>query len=311
MKNDKKKEEKRIARNVSSAYATEIRQKNTLAFLDKFGEHNRLWIQQLADAFRARGKFGLHLFSLADHYDDLRDKEVAMFVSLLFANNDQLLIQQGTMLDVLGSHPYDTMIAKGGLSDLTIGEVQNERLPGTFTRNFHIAHLLSRVRELYDEYGGIENSIREVLKENKCFDPFMALSNLLMGIDNNQRQFKFNLLLMIMAETEGLGIGAGNFPEKPLYCPENKAVIEFLEIWFPEYHRCGLPFDKALNYFGLRRQTDFYYAYLGFDVLKKVNTDEVKKYVRMYQHRFDIRKVDRLYDLRNAVPRIFFEPELE
>lgn len=74
---------------MSSPYDTEIRRKVMTDFFGNFLVYHNKWMQELADAFRKRGRFGIHLFALCDGYNDPMDKEVAAFASLMLTKNPE------------------------------------------------------------------------------------------------------------------------------------------------------------------------------------------------------------------------------
>ena len=306
MKKKEKKESEKLERAAVIAMRTEVRKKATLSFLNEFGKNNKQWLQCLADECKAQNAWGLTIFSLVDFYSDPKDKEVAMVCCLLLSENEHILKQHEAMYQILGKNPFETLIVNRGFTDLSSGESQNVRLPGTFKFNWHIAKLLSRYSEIIEEYGSVESCINELLDSHRFFSPYTALVNL---FPCQQPQYKLNLLLLIMAGRDGMGLGMWNFPDETLICPENKSLIEFVELWFPDFYRCGLTFDKAVNSIGLNSQLDLFYAYLGFKALKAVNYDEVLRYTRLYLKRYNDRNSDDLYKLKNLQPRIFFKTE--
>lgn len=297
----------KVDRSAERALLTEIRRKNSIAFIKEFQRDHRGWMQRLADEYKARGEFGIHLFSLADHYSDMADKEVAILASLLLAENDSLLLQQQEMYNILGYSPHKFFLCNRGFVELSRGEIQTKVIPKTMTFYHEIANLFNTVYEIREEYGSIEGYLHEFLRFNSHIDLFYALAHTFKNVKVSKRQFKLNLMLMILAGKDGLGLNYWQFPGYKLLCPEKKEVIEFMELWFPDYSRCGLTFDKAVEAIGLQEPTDFYYAYLGFEALKKVNAVELRQYCRRYMKHYNDKKLDRLYDLKNMQPKIFFE----
>lgn len=297
------KEEKKI----SQALKIELRKKNTLAFLNEFQRNHREWMQELADAYKNRGRFGIHLFSLADNYSDIEDIEVALFASLMLSDNEYLLQQQQEMRELLGKHPYQDFFLKRGFVELSLGANQNKIITKTFTCYHDIAKLFNLLYEWESEYGIIYNAFLEKLSEFKS--PYYAMICLLRLAKINQPQYKVNLLLLHLLTGQGLGYGIWRGKCDGLLCPENRDIIEFLELWFPDYSQCGLTFDRALRAIGLKEDTDFYYCYLGFKELQKVNSVEVRQYCHRYMSKYNNRNSNRLYELKAMQPRIFFDAD--
>ncbi len=290
------------------AFQTDIRRKTMTDFLGAFWVHHRVWMQELADAFKARGRFGIHLFALCDGYNDPLDKEVAAFSSLMLTKNPETrLLQQHELRELIGEHPYNDFLANRKFVELSMGNNQTVRLYKSFSQWYELADVLSCLYDIIDAYGSTGEAIKALMKRKRLLDPFMALSNLLMRINITTRQYKLNLLLMYMCQKDGIGCGVWDIDPARLMCPENKDIIEFLELWFPDYSRCGLTFDKALNLFGLRNQTDFFYAYMGFNVLKMVNNEETLRYVKHYQNKYNNRTLTRLLAMQRLQPKIIFE----
>lgn len=305
----KQKEQENLERSALKAYKMECRKNVTLQFFKEFAKNHVAWIQKLADAYKSSDAKRLGIFGLANNYSNDRDVEIALFACLLLSDNEHLLKQQETVYEILGSHPYSKIIKGRGFVEISTGENQNKRVPGTFVLYFEVAQLLSRLYDIIEEYGSVCNCVWSIMTENKFFDPYIALSNILMGMKINQRQYKLNLLLLILCTKDGIGMDLWNLPKESLLCPENKSIIEFLEIWLPDYHECGLTFDRAVNAFELKSQTDFYYAYCGFELLRKLKATEVAKYVHLYQTRWKGRDKRRLYEIKKLQPAISFEVE--
>jgi len=302
-----------IDRSATRAYYLEVKKKNTLEFIREFQKSHRVWMQDLADAYKERKRFGNHLFALADFYNSKEDKEVALLASLFLSENDSLLIQQQELYNILGASPYKNFLCNRRFTELARGDVQSKHLTNSMTSYYEICDLFQRIYEIIEEYGSVEDACYALLIKNKYFDPFLAMVKLLHTTGVHARQYKLNLLLMVLATNDGMGLGLWNFKDKnfahpDLYCPENRNLTDFLEVWFPDYIRCGLTFDKAVNAMGMREQTDFYYAYRGFEELKMVNPAEVVAYCRRYQKRYNERNSTRPYILKELEPKIFFDP---
>lgn len=296
-------------RKISQALKIELRKKNTLAFLNEFQRNHRKWMQELADTYKNRGRFGIHLFSLADNYSEIEDIEVALFASLLLSDNDYLLQQQQEMQELLGRHPYQDFFLKRGFAELSRGDCQTKHIAKTFTCYYDIARLFDILYEWRGEYGSVKKAYLATKDECKNTNPFFAMGRILSLAKVNQRQYKVNLLLLHLLTSGGLGYGLwGNNPYG-LLCPENRDIIQFLELWFPDYSQCGLTFDRALRAIGLREDIDFYYCYLGFKELQKVNGVEVRQYCHRYINKYNNRNSNRLYELKSMQPRIFFDAE--
>lgn len=290
------------------AYQTDIRRKTMTDFLGAFWVHHRVWMQELADAFKARGRFGIHLFALCDGYNDPLDKEVAAFASLMLTKNPETrLLQQHELRELIGEHPYKEFLMNRKFVELSMGNNQTVRLYKSFNQWHELADVISCLYDIVEAYGNTGEAIRTIMKRKRLLDPFMALSTLLMRIDITSRQYKLNLLLMYMAQKDGIGCGVWDIDTSRLLCPENKDMIEFLELWFPDYSRCGFTFDKALDLFGFRNQTDFFYAYMGFNVLKMANTEETLRYVKHYQNKYNNRTLTRLLAMQRLQPKLIFE----
>ncbi len=293
---------------MSSPYDTEIRRKVMTDFFGNFLVYHNKWMQELADAFRKRGRFGIHLFALCDGYNDPMDKEVAAFASLMLTKNPETrLLQQHELRELIGEHPFRDFLMNRRFMELSKGNNQTMKLCKSFNQNYELANVLSCLYDIVEAYGSTGEAVRREFKKKRYLDPFMALSSLLMRVDITSRQYKLNLLLMYMCEKDGIGCGLWDLPTDRLLCPENKELIEFLELWFPDYVKCGMTFDKAVSLFRLRSQVDFFYCYLGFNVLKMANSEETLRYVKHYQNKYNNRTLTRLLAMHRLEPRLIFD----
>ena len=304
----KKKSKPPINDSASMAYWTETKRKTMTDFLGAFWVHHRVWMQELADAFKARGRFGIHLFSLCDGYSDPMDKEVAAFASLLLTKNPETrLLQQHELRELIGEHPYRNFLMNRKFVELSMGNNQTMRMCKSFTQMYELASVLSCLYEIVNTYGSVGEGMKSGLKGRKNLDPYIVLSSLLMREHITMRQYKLNLLLMYMCQTDGIGCGVWDIDCSRLYCPEDRDMIEFMELWFPEFWQCGLTFDRAVNLLQLRNQTDFFYCCMGFNVLKMANTEETLRYVKHYQNKFNNRTLTRLLAMHRLEPKFVFE----
>lgn len=297
----------KVDRSAEKALLLEIKRKNSITFITEFQRDHRGWMQRLANAYKERGRFGIHLFSIADHYSDMEDKEVALFASLMLAENDSLLLQQQELYNIIGDSPYKNFLCNRRFVELSRGDSQKKLIPKSWTQYHEISNIFSIIYDICAEFGCMEAYIHDYLRNHPYTDPFMALADTFKYAKVTKRKYKLNLLLLILAGTDGMGMGKWHFDGYKLLCPEGKEIIEFLELWFPDFWECGLTFDKAVEAMGLQEPTDLYYAYRGFEALKKVNAVEVRQYCRRYSKHYNDRKSSRLYDLKNMQPKIFFE----
>lgn len=297
----------KVDKSAEKALLLEIKRKNSITFIKEFQRNHKEWMQRLSDAYKERGRFGIHLFSIADHYSDPEDKEVALFASLLLVENDGLLLQQQELYNILGNNPYKNFLCNRRFIELSRGDSQTKRIPKTWTQYHELAELFSIIYDISDEFGSMEYYLHDYIRNNPFTDPFMALADTFKHTKIKAPKYKINLMLLILAGTDGMGIGKWNFEDQTLLCPEGKGTIEFLELWFPDFWQCGLTFDKAVEAIGLQEPTDMYYAYRGFETLKNVNAVEVRQYCRRYIKHYNDRKLDRLRDLRSMQPMIFFD----
>jgi hypothetical protein len=110
-----------------------------------------------------------------------------------------------------------------------------------------------------------------------------------------------------------MGIGLWRIDNQKLKCPESVGTRKFLQLWLPMSCRRGslFTFDEGVKLMGMNRDSDFFYAYLGWQELCRRNPKGCSRYSTVYNKRYTERnllKEKYWVNGRDAiVPNILFE----
>ena len=124
-----------------------VRQKNLRDYFKDFSRLHREWLQALADRVKERGEFGIHKFMLADYYKSQKDKELALFVSLIVSENGDILQQVGHLRELLGDSPTNMYNSRSFVRFGT-GRNRDKRIQGCQQPMWKLANVLSRVWDI-------------------------------------------------------------------------------------------------------------------------------------------------------------------
>lgn len=269
----------------------------------EFTKHHVVWMNKLKDEFLKTDNFGIRPETIVDYYTDKRDKEVALFSSLLISTDDNAKCLEKIMIlrGVIGEHPWEWFKNRGFVNVMSI---------------WHGAK--KRVFELFDKLWV------ECFKDNKynsleeCFAKSCQRygTNLLETIET-MCQFRswrisrsrFALLMLVCSHSEGIGRGIWNIPPAMVRIPVTGSLSGFLRTWMPDAPRYGTP-DECLVLFGMT-DADFYFCHLAYNCLKKYHPEECSKYVTFYQTAYKKHIRYGGYDWRKHFPEINFSPKSE
>ena len=242
---------------------------------------------------------------LPSYYSEARDKEVALFVATLMPESGDIMTNISEMRAVMGEHPW-IWFAERGFVTMSLGTVMKNRTGGV--TNWKIAALLHRLwcENPPDSFVGTVHRIA-AKKLGDSDTPFLAaLYELYNGLDIDSLNYRIRLLFMILVTSDGFGLGLWPDDTDEVRCPLTDDSRRFLETWFPDAKRYG-SYDKCVHEFGFDKDHFFWYAYLGFRALEKVEPDKcaylTKRYQRWYKN--DVR-VERRYWIA-LLPDIHFE----
>ncbi len=285
----------------------EIRKRNITNYFVNFSKPHRIWLQDLADRYKAKGEFPMLPISiLPSYYENKYDKEVAAFAALLISENSEFDRVQ-TFRELLGDSPWEWFRSRSFVS-LSIGSMRDKRTGGVY--NWKIANLMNR---LWNEceitagreekpFVGIGQMLFDIVKQTRSmFLDALAFLTANCGVGHNL--YKLRLLLLVFGTSDGLGIGLWNIPEEQLQCPLAEGMITFVQTWFPDCKRIGGT-DVAISKFGFERECDFFYAFLGYKELQKRNPKGCKVYATRYRGWYDEAIRPRRYQWREILPEI-------
>ena len=298
----------------------EVRKKNISEYFVNFSQYHRLWLQELAERYKARGEFPMYpMIILPSYYDNPKDKEVALFVAMLIKEDGDFGRIQA-IKNLIGKSPWK-WFEKREFIRLSIGSERHKRTGGV--EHWRIANLMSR---LWDECHTLDfeipnfvnpcitykqtcvtsiGEIIEIITNQQHCSYFDTLSYLLTDCTVGAFLYKIRLLLLIVASSDGFGLGLWSITPSEVKCPLREGIWQFVKTWFPEYKRIG-SIDDAISLFGFERESDFFYAWLGYNELQKRNPKECSYYATAYLRRYELGSKVKKYRWVGIQPEIPF-----
>ena len=282
----------------------EVRRKNISDYFLHASMHHRAWMQELADAYKARGVFpALPILVLPSYYHDARDREVAAFAALLIPADEEYW-RINEFRKVMGDHPFE-WLKNREFVHLSIGDTQNMRTGGV--TNWRIARLMDVLWEdvFEDGLGSIRAAVSRYCYMKGCtyFDAVMHILSSCSYAPSYR--YMARLLLMTLGSDDGFGFGIWKGMEEEIRCPIDTGMPEFVSTWFPDYRRYGqLP--DAVRLFGMRNECDLLYAFWGYKELQKRNPDGCSNYATSYLRWYEMGVYKSPYVWRNILPAIDF-----
>lgn len=296
----------------------EIRKKNIADYFLNFSKWHRKWMQELADRYKERGEFGVHQFMLADYYTEPKDKELALFASLVVSDNDNVLMQVQHLKEILTESPSQWYKDRGFVW-LGMGRNQDKHINGGGAPYWRLARLMQRMWSIdyslyYEDDNGmkslclandVESEVLSIIKGGYV-SPFAALTSLFSDSSVCNPLWSYNLLLLRLFRSDGLGMGLWGRGNEPLSCPWKPDMTLFLSTWFPDYRRYSSNRQDCVKLFGLKDDVDFFYAYLGYKELQKRNPKECSNYATTYLRWYEGTVKKKPYQMREILPEIVF-----
>ena len=282
-----------------------VRQKNVRDYFLRYSQAVRPWLRELAEKYKAKGEFPLMPIQiLPSYYTDVRDREIAAFASLLIPETENILKNIGEFRQMLGESPWE-WFEKREFVRLGIGRVQDRRTGGVF--NWKIAKMFSR---LWDEHfakttkaaSSIGQTIRLIADIERC-SYFGVLTYLVEDCGVGNYEYKLRLFLLILSTADGFGLGLWSVDPYELKSPLTTDLRTFVSTWFPDYRRFG-SIDDAIHEFGLDRDCDFFYAWLGYKELQKRNPKGCSEFATIYIRWYEIGARKKPFQFREILPKI-------
>lgn len=303
VKNMKK---EKIERALRLQERAELRKKNTGEYFVNFSKHLRPWLHELAKTYKASGEFPLMpKVLLQSYYEDQRDKEVAVFAGLLFAEDGENVVERvSEFRKMLGESPWE-WFANRRFFRLSLGRNQNLRTGGVM--NWKIARLFDKLwQEHFDKTTKPTSSIGQTIKliaDIQHCSYFDVLTYLLTDCCVGNYEYKLRLLLQILACSDGFSLGLWSVAPSELKCPLAGGLRQFLQTWFPDYRAFG-NVDDAIRLFGFEVDCDFLYAYLGYKELQKRNPKGCSELATAYLRWYEGGIKKKPYQWREILPEI-------
>lgn len=267
---------RKLERAVQLQEISELRRKNVGEYFVNFTTHLRPWLQELAKKYKERGEFPLMpMVLLPSYYEDVRDKEVAVFAGMLISDGETIghstFDKVAAFKRLLGDSPWDWFAERRFVS-LSIGKNLHKRTGSV--ENWKIAKLMDRLwQECFgktETHTTIGQAIKDFSDKQMC-SYFEVLTYLLEDCGVGDYFYKLRLLLMVLCSGDGFGLSLwqNHNAQDTLRCPLTPDIRLFLQTWFPNYRTYGNA-DDAIRLFGVG-ETDFFYAWLGYKELQKRN----------------------------------------
>ena len=287
---------KKLERAIMLRERSQIRGRNINDYFLNFSKEHLPWLHELARKYKEYGEFPMSpMVILSSYYEDLRDKEIAIFAGLLIKEDGEFWrIQE--FREMLGESPW-VWFENREFVKLSLGTVQNKRTGGVegwkiarlFDKLWKECHITDYEITNFDNpwmpykqscVSSIGNMVKAISKTQRC-SLFDVLTYLLEDCGVGCYFYKLRLLLMILGTSDGLGIGLWNVDQEDLKCPIAVGMRDFVKLWFPDFSRAG-DIDNAIKLFGFERGCDFFYAWMGYKELQKRNPKGCSLYATRY-----------------------------
>ena len=273
----------------------QIRSRNIGKFFQEFAVHHLTWLHDLTDRYKAAGEFPMMPMAvLSSYYNDVKDKEIAAFATLLL-KEDASYEQIEELHAMLGDSPWEwfrlrefVTLSTGRTSDLRTGGISNWKIANLFNRLWNIIRSSPEVLCLHslripENYLPVLTAVDRISKETHL-DYFCALTYLVESCNVGDYFYKLRLLLMVLGTSDGFGTGLWYIAPHELKCPLTHDLRVFIGTWIPDYKRIG-SLDECIRLFGYERECDFFYAWLAYKELQRRNPAACSRYATFY-HRW-------------------------
>lgn len=244
------------------------------------------WFSKLGERYKERGDYNIYPTIIADFYEKAKDKEIALFSSLMLSENDNLYSQVADMRQIITSHPFQWFKRRGFVS-LSTGSKQHKKLTGNaFCEYWKIAKMFDRLWHImFDDNGEptgytFQEFFTAYDKRPLCENIRKYLNGHSKAADELQiTDYKVRLLLFVLCKSDGIGMGLWNVPPRSVKVPISRGMQKFLRMLFPDYSKCG-DIDEIIDGLGFR--SNFLYVFLGWVELCKLYPQETERFVNIY-----------------------------
>ena len=252
------------------------------------------WMKELKDVYLARGDFGIRPEILADYYNDIRDKEIALLVSVMLPMTENTLDAVTRFHSLIGEHPWEWFKERRF-------SVENQY---TFVEKCRIIPFLNEWwREMFkdNDYASLGECVKNVSERD-------GISYLDMMIRTKKvSMLRLATVLLVFSRCDGFGQGLWNIDREDIKIPVRSVLITFLQTWFPDCTKYG-ELDECIELFGMD-SIDFFYCYLAYEELKKFRPKECARYVNFYSEAYKRHTHHKPYVWLTKSPKIDFSLE--
>ena len=244
------------------------------------------WFLELGKRYKERGDYNIYPTIIAEFYNNPKDKEIALFSTLMLSENENLYSQVADMRKIITAHPFDWFKRRGFVS-LSTGAKQHKKLTGNaFCEYWKIAKMFDRLWHImYDDDGQptgytFKNFFTAYSKSHISINIRNYLNGSSGAADELQiTEYKVRLLLFVLCKSDGIGMGLWSVPPRSIKVPISRGMQKFLRMLFPHFSRCG-DIDDIICGLGFR--SEFLYIFLGWVELCKIYPKETERFVYIY-----------------------------
>lgn len=291
----------------------DVRAKIMSDYFQNYSRYHRIWMQELADRVKDRGEFGIHKFMLADYYQHPKDKELALFASLVVSENDNIIMQVEHLGELLTDNPTEWYRNRGFVR-LGINSERSKYIRGSRQPYWRLANVMARCWDIehptvpgnsptiWKDRTDLESEVLQTMRTTHT-NPFGAFTYYLTDVGVGQFIWSLNFLALRLFRNSGLGMGLWGTGNEELMCPWNSELSLFLKTWFPDYRRVGSP-EQCVKLFELDDDVDFFYAWLGYKELQKRSPKICREYATTYQRWYEMGVNKKPYRFRRILPEI-------
>lgn len=240
-----------------------------------FAKYHIQWMRELKDKLLESGDFGIRPELIADYYEDLRDKEVAMLASIFIDTGEECYEMVQRYRSIIGEHPWEWFKTRGFSSDDSLSEKEQRIIP------------------FFDEWWqecfkhGAYESIGDCVKKI-CERDYMAYDEMILKTSEtmwwNVEPFRVALFLLVFSDADGLGQDLWHIDRMSVKIPVTGDLYAFMKTWMPDASKIGNP-DECVKFFDMD-SIDFYYCFLAYEDFKKAHPKECGKYVSFYSEAY-------------------------
>lgn len=285
----KEKEKRKIRYHQTHQANKELKWKILSEYVAHFGEYHLPWLHELAEKYKARGVFPTWaVITLPAYYEDVLDKEVAAFAGVLLPEGCTYeQIQE--LREMLGEHPWEWFKTRGFVQ-LSLGDVQNYRTGGV--QNWKIARFFDLIWKECRMIDPLRDEdikrIAHTLWKLQSRNIMTVYGAMYYMVGDLARKPSFNLRLLANLYVYDFKLLC-DVPFN-LKCPIADGIREFIKTWIPDYRGQMGTLDEAISLFGFKYHSDFLFAYLGYEELKKKYPKQCSAYATAY-HRWYMRGI--------------------